>query len=80
MRPMLPRSVGWFPPQVRAVLLIRDVRVPFDVVEAPRLVSKRLRLKIIFMTLGMATAISLDTHTLHSLCAVMAQRCSTVLS
>eukprot|EP00962_Isochrysis_galbana_P025409 scaffold7831_cov108-Isochrysis_galbana.AAC.3 len=44
-----------------------------------RVLSKRLRLKIIFMTLGMAAAISLDTHALY-LCAVMAQRCSTAIS
>eukprot|EP00962_Isochrysis_galbana_P016502 scaffold4731_cov144-Isochrysis_galbana.AAC.3 len=29
-------AIRWCPPQVRAVLLTRDVRVPSDVVEAPR--------------------------------------------
>eukprot|EP00962_Isochrysis_galbana_P035393 scaffold12131_cov112-Isochrysis_galbana.AAC.10 len=70
-------TIRWMPPLVRAKLLTRDVRVPSDVVEAPRLVKATEAQNRCYdfghgcnQLLGYA----------RSLCAVMAQRSSTALS
>eukprot|EP00962_Isochrysis_galbana_P039272 scaffold14060_cov133-Isochrysis_galbana.AAC.1 len=61
-------AIRWFPPQVRAVFLTRDVRMPSNVVESPRPVYSTETQKNNFDSGHGYTAISLDGRALSESC------------